>query len=55
MICLNKNAISIYNSVNCVPAWHVCDSAPDCPDESDEKDCPQEERFSDPGEEESFK
>jgi len=25
---------------HCIPAWHVCDSANDCPDKSDEQDCP---------------
>ena len=25
-----------------MPAWHVCDSTPDCPDKSDELECPQD-------------
>jgi len=28
------------NKIDCIPAWHVCDRAPDCPDKSDELECP---------------
>ena len=31
---------NMIKQTHCIPAWHVCDSANDCPDKSDEKDCP---------------
>ena len=30
------------DAIHCVPAWHVCDATPDCPDKSDEVGCPQD-------------